>query len=96
MSDTIVSTVAGMATALRTRKISSVELTRTLLERIDAAQPVLNAFVTIDRDGALAQARDADVLLAKGNAPPLTGVPIAHKDVMMTAGLRTTCGSKMS
>ena len=95
MSDIIVSTVAGMATALRTRKISSVELTRTLLERIDAAQPVLNAFVTIDRDGALAQARDADVLLAKGNAPPLTGVPIAHKDVMMTAGLRTTCGSKM-
>ena len=63
--------------------------------RIEAEQGRLNAFITIDRDGALAQAKAADALLAKGDAPPLAGVPIAHKDVLMTAGLRTTCGSRM-
>ena len=88
-------TVADLAAALRARKLSSVELTRALLARIEAAQPRLNAFVTVDADGALAQARAADAALAAGDAPPLTGVPIAHKDVIMTAGLRTTCGSRM-
>ena len=88
-------TVADLAAALRARKLSSVELTRALLARIEAAQPLLNAFVTVDADGALAQARAADAALAAGDAPPLTGVPIAHKDVIMTAGLRTTCGSRM-
>ena len=55
----------------------------------------MNAFVTIDKDGALAAARAADTAIAKGNAGPLTGMPIAHKDVLMTAGLKTTCGSRM-
>ena len=91
----ITQTVAQLAAALRGRQISSVELTRALLARIDQAQGRLNAFVTVDADGALAQARAADAALGKGNAPPLAGVPIAHKDVFMTAGLRTTCGSRM-
>ncbi len=91
----ITQTVAQLAAALRGRKISSVELTRALLARIDQAQGRLNAFVTVDADGALAQARAADAALGKGNAPPLAGIPIAHKDVFMTAGLRTTCGSRM-
>jgi aspartyl-tRNA(Asn)/glutamyl-tRNA(Gln) amidotransferase subunit A len=95
MADPLAATVAGLVSALRARTISSVELTGALLDRIEAAQPVANAFVTIDRDGAMAQARRADAALAAGNAPPLTGVPIAHKDVMMTAGLKTTCGSRM-
>ncbi len=96
MADEIVATtVAGLSAALRARKLSSVELTEALLYRVEAAQASLNAFVTIDREGALAQARVADGLLATDNPPPLAGVPIAHKDVMMTAGLKTTCSSKM-
>jgi aspartyl-tRNA(Asn)/glutamyl-tRNA(Gln) amidotransferase subunit A len=95
MSDVVAGTLAQVATALRAKQLSSVELTRAVLARVDAAQGVLNAFVTVDAEGALAQARAADAALAKGDAPPLTGVPIAHKDVIMTAGLRTTCGSRM-
>jgi aspartyl-tRNA(Asn)/glutamyl-tRNA(Gln) amidotransferase subunit A len=88
-------TVAALARALRDRTISSVELTEDALRRIEQAQPILNAFITIDRAGALAAARAADAALARGDAGPLTGVPLAHKDVLMTAGLKTTCGSRM-
>jgi aspartyl-tRNA(Asn)/glutamyl-tRNA(Gln) amidotransferase subunit A len=88
-------TVADLAAALRARKLSSVELTEQTLTRIEAAQQALNAFITVDRDGALAAARAADAAIARGDAPPLAGIPIAHKDVLMTAGLRTTCGSRM-
>jgi aspartyl-tRNA(Asn)/glutamyl-tRNA(Gln) amidotransferase subunit A len=88
-------TVAELAADLRAKRISSVEATADALDRIDAAQSRLNAFITVDRDGALAQARAADALIARGDAPPLAGVPIAHKDVLMTAGMRTTCGSRM-
>ncbi len=88
-------TVAELAAALRARKIGSVELTTALLARIEQAQRTLNAFVTIDGEGALEQARAADAALARGDAAPLAGVPIAHKDVIMTAGLRTTCSSRM-
>ena len=87
--------VAELAAALRARKISSVEVTTQVLDRIEAAQSRLNAFITIDREGAPAQAKAADAVIAKGDPPRLAGVPIAHKDVLMTAGLRTTCGSRM-
>jgi len=90
-----VTSVAELAAALRARKISSVEVTTQVLDRIEAAQSRLNAFITIDREGALAQAKAADAAIAKGDPPRLAGVPIAHKDVLMTAGLRTTCGSRM-
>ncbi len=93
--DPATSTLAQTAAALRAKELSSVELTRAVLARVEKAQSALNAFVTVDAEGALAQARAADVALAKGDAPPLAGVPIAHKDVIMTAGLKTTCGSRM-
>jgi aspartyl-tRNA(Asn)/glutamyl-tRNA(Gln) amidotransferase subunit A len=89
------STLAGLAAELRAGRLSSVELTRDLLARVAAAQAVLNTFVTIDEEGALAQAKAADAIRARGRAGPLTGLPIAHKDVLMTAGLTTTCGSRM-
>jgi len=91
----ITASVAELSRALLARRLSSVELTGALLERIEAANPTLNAFVTVDREGALAQAKAADARIAAGTASPLTGIPLAHKDVLMTEGLRTTCGSRM-
>ena len=88
-------TIAELAAALAARRISSVELTQGLLARIAAHGPALNAFITVDEPGALAAARAADAARAAGTAGPLTGVPIAHKDVLMTAGIRTSCGSRM-
>ena len=88
-------TVSELSSSLRRRKFSATELTRSLLERVNAAQPALNAFISIEPELALAEAAAADRLLASGDAPPLTGVPIAHKDLFCTAGSRTTCGSRM-
>ena len=88
-------TVAGLAARLAKREISSVELARDTLARIAKLDPKLNAFITVDEEGALAQAHAADKAIAHGQAGPLAGVPIAHKDVLMTQGLRTTCGSRM-
>ena len=91
----ITAPIAELVQTLRSGRLSSVELTQGLLDRIDAHGAALNAFLTLDREGALARARAADLLRAGGNAGPLVGIPVAHKDVLMTAGLRTTCGSRM-
>jgi aspartyl-tRNA(Asn)/glutamyl-tRNA(Gln) amidotransferase subunit A len=91
----ITASIAELSKALAAKQLSSVELTRGLFDRIDALAPRLNAFVTLDRDRAVAQAQRADARRAAGDAGALTGVPIAHKDVLMTEGLRTTCGSRM-
>ena len=87
--------IGDIAQAMASKQLSSIELTRAVLDRIDALGPGLNAFLTVDHDGALAQAKAADAARAAGRAGPLTGIPIAHKDVLMTAGLTTTCGSRM-
>ena len=81
--------------ALAARKLSSVELTRLFLGRIGGLNGSLNAFITVDEETSLAQARAADVALARGEAGPLTGIPVAHKDIYCTRALRTTCGSRM-
>jgi len=88
-------TIVELAQALKARRVSSTELTAEALTRIERAQARFNAFITIDRDGALAAAQAADAALHKGDGGPLTGIPIAHKDILMTAGLKTTCGSRM-
>jgi len=87
-------TIAELSRALSVRTLSCVELAQDALARIDAAG-ALNAFVTVDGARALDAARAADARLAREDAPPLTGIPIAHKDVFMTAGMRTTCASRM-
>ncbi|HEX3097650.1 MAG TPA: Asp-tRNA(Asn)/Glu-tRNA(Gln) amidotransferase subunit GatA [Usitatibacter sp.] len=87
--------LAQLALALREKKLSSVELTRAQLARIERFNPKLNAFITVDPEKSLAQARAADARLARGEAAPLTGIPVAHKDLFCAKGWRTTCGSRM-
>ncbi len=91
----LIAPITELADALAKKHISSVELTQEAIARAEAGNRQLNAFITLDPDGALAQARAADERIASGNATPLTGIPIAHKDVLMTAGVKTTCGSRM-
>jgi len=86
--------VAELASALKSRAVSSREVTQDLLSRIDA-HASLGAFLHVDTDGALARADAADAALAVGHAGPLTGVPIAHKDIYVTADMPTTAGSKI-
>ena len=87
--------IAQIAAALRSGQFTSVELTRHMLQRIEALDPSLNSFVTVTAEDALAAAAAADARLTAGEAGPLTGVPIAHKDIFCTEGVRTTCGSRM-
>ncbi len=89
------STLSELSEALKEKKISSVELTRQYTDRIGRLNGELNAFITVDRDRALADAKRADQRIAKGDAGPLTGIPIAHKDIFCTRGVLTTCGSRM-
>src|SRR5919106_5653648 len=81
---------------LAARELSAVELTRLYLERIAEHNAELNAFITVDENYALDQAKEADRLLATGEqCHPLTGIPVALKDNIPTAGLRTTAGSRV-
>ncbi len=88
-------TLAELSRLLRERKISSQELTRHFLARAKAHNPRLNAFITLDEEKTLAAARAADARLARGEGTALTGMPIAHKDIFLADGWRTTCGSRM-
>ena len=87
--------VKDLAQALASKQISSVELTQLCLDRIARLNPLVNAFITVDPDRSLAQARAADARIAAGQGGGLTGIPLAQKDIFCAQGWRTTCGSKM-
>lgn len=87
-------TLAQLSAGLQARQFSSIELTRHFLARLERLNPQLNALVTISAEQAIAAATAADRQLAVG-APPLTGLPIVHKDIFCTDGMLTTCGSRM-
>ena len=89
-------TAAELAAAYAARKVSPVELVQSLLERIDALEPQLNAFIKLDRDAVLAQAKEAErEIRAGGQRGPLHGVPVGIKDIIDVAGQATTCHSKI-
>jgi aspartyl-tRNA(Asn)/glutamyl-tRNA(Gln) amidotransferase subunit A len=88
-------TLAELAAGLRRKDFSSAELARAFLARIAKGHPALNVMVTTTADSALEAAAQADRALAGGSAGPLTGVPILHKDLFCTAGVRTTCASRI-
>lgn len=87
--------VAQLAAGLREGHYSSVEVTRAFLQRIADLDSRYNSFITVDESAALSQAGAADKRLAAGDTAPLTGIPIAHKDIFCTEGMRTSCGSRM-
>lgn len=88
-------TLTSLQHRLENKKISSVELVQAYLQHIEKCDPQLNAFITVAKETALAAALKADEARAQGAAPLLAGIPIAHKDVFCTKGLKTSCGSKM-
>ena len=89
-------TIREAGEALRSRRVSSVELTRQCLDQIAKLNPIFNAFITVTAESALARAQGLDRELAQGmDRGPLHGIPIAHKDLMWTKGVRTTSGSKL-
>jgi aspartyl-tRNA(Asn)/glutamyl-tRNA(Gln) amidotransferase subunit A len=89
------SSLKQLSSQLAAKKISSVELTRLYLDRINKLNPELNAYITLNAETSLAQAREADARLAQGRGEALTGIPLAQKDIFCAKGWRTTCGSRM-
>jgi aspartyl-tRNA(Asn)/glutamyl-tRNA(Gln) amidotransferase subunit A len=88
-------TIHQLQAKLARGEVSALEITESVLARIDQVEDRVGAYITLDRDNALAQAAAADRQLAAGSAGPLAGIPLALKDVVCTEGLRTTCGSKI-
>jgi len=88
-------TLSELATALRKKTVSSVELTQYFIDRIKSFDIALNSYITVTEDIALEQAKIADQKISSGNVTSITGIPIAHKDIFCTNGIKTSCGSKM-
>ena len=88
-------TITELAAGLQAREFSSIELTQHFLDRIGAVDGDLNSFITTTPELALEEARAADARISAGDAGPMTGIPIAHKDIYCTSGVKTSCGSRM-
>lgn len=89
------SSLKALGQMLASKQISSVEMTKTFLARIQQYNPSINAYIALDEEKTLAQAKAADAKIAAGTAEALTGIPFAQKDIFCAKGWKTTCGSKM-
>ncbi len=87
--------IGELSVRLASKELSSVELTRHFLARIERLNVELNALITVTADRALEDAAAADRRLAAGERGPLLGIPLIHKDIFCTDGVRTSCGSRM-
>jgi len=85
----------NLSQLLASKAMSSVEMTQTFLDRIHQYNPSINAYITVDEEKSLAQAKAADASIAAGTATVLTGIPLAQKDIFCAKDWKTTCGSKM-
>lgn len=85
----------SLSQMLAKKEVSSVEMTQIFLARIKQYNPAINAYITVDEDKSIQQAKAADAMIAAGTAQPLTGIPIAQKDIFCAKDWRTTCGSRM-
>jgi len=88
-------TIKQIQQGLAQKKFSSVEITRQYLDRIDSHNSTINCFITVTDELALQQAKTADAAIARGEAGALTGIPLAHKDIYCTDGIKTSCASRM-
>ena len=88
-------TIHELHDKLKKREVSSVEATRSALERIDAVEGTVKSFITVTPEEALKNAEAADKRIADGNADVLTGIPVALKDIFLTTGIRTSCASRI-
>jgi aspartyl-tRNA(Asn)/glutamyl-tRNA(Gln) amidotransferase subunit A len=88
-------TIAELSAGLHRKEFSSLEVTRAFLSRIRQFDEKLNCFISITEEQAIADAKNADNQLARGDAGPLTGIPLAHKDIFCTRSVKTSCGSRM-
>ena len=88
-------TIHELQQMLADRQVSAVELTRDVLNRIEAVEDRVNSYITLDPEGALQQAEAADKELKEGTGGALCGIPLSIKDVLCTEGMKTTCGSRI-
>jgi len=88
-------TIKQIQQGLAQKEFSSVEITQQYLDRIEAHNSTINCFITVTDELALQQAKTADAVIARGETGALTGIPIAHKDIYCTDGIRTSCASRM-
>ncbi|MBA4397302.1 MAG: Asp-tRNA(Asn)/Glu-tRNA(Gln) amidotransferase GatCAB subunit A, partial [Syntrophus sp. (in: bacteria)] len=88
-------TIHALQEKIRSREATAAEIARSVFQRIDTVEKDVNAYIVLTREAALEQAELADEAIRKGDIRPLTGIPVAIKDLLCTRGVATTCASRI-